>query len=213
MMALVTGGAACGKSAYAERACTTLGGDLVYLAAMKPFGEEGAARVRKHRLERAGKGFRTIECYDGIDGVLAGDSIDGATVLLECLGNVVANELFRSEDAAPCSSCEISAADRVACSSITCARERILEALGALARRCAHLVIVGNEVGCDGIDYRAQTREYQELLGGIACTIAADADMVVECNAGVPIVLKRPDDADADGVALALSANAKEMTR
>ena len=65
MMAFVTGGASCGKSAYAEQLCTNLGGNLVYLAAMRPFGEEGERRVRKHRAQRAGKGFTTVELARG----------------------------------------------------------------------------------------------------------------------------------------------------
>ena len=67
MMTYVTGGASCGKSAEAERLCSLDGGRLVYLAAMRPFGEEGAQRVRKHRAQRAGKGFTTIECFDDFE--------------------------------------------------------------------------------------------------------------------------------------------------
>ena len=76
MRALLTGGASCGKSAVAEDLCMGLGGSLVYLAAMRPFGEEGAARVRKHRAQRAGKGFQTVECYEDFKLVLEDGRID-----------------------------------------------------------------------------------------------------------------------------------------
>ena len=93
-MALVTGGASCGKSTLAEALCMGLEGSRVYLAAMRPFGREGEERVKRHRAQRAGKGFTTIECYEDFGKVADDPRIEGATVLLECLGNVVANDLF-----------------------------------------------------------------------------------------------------------------------
>ena len=55
MMILVTGGASSGKSAYAEQVACALPAPHFYLAAMKPFGEEGARRIARHRALRAGK--------------------------------------------------------------------------------------------------------------------------------------------------------------
>ena len=43
---------------------------------------------------RAGKGFDTLECYTGLSGVRVPE---GCTVLLECMSNLVANEMFREE--------------------------------------------------------------------------------------------------------------------
>lgn len=168
-MALVTGGASCGKSAFAERLCMALGNDRVYLAAMKPFGEEGAARVRKHRAQRAGKGFRTIECFEGLDAALGQENLEGAIVLLECLGNVVANGLFSEQLAT---------------------EEQLVCGIDDLHRRCRHLVVVGNEVGCDGECYDSDTHRYQEVLGAVTCDVALRSDCVVECIAGIPTVLK-----------------------
>ena len=186
MRALVTGGASCGKSAFAEQLCVALGGNLVYLAAMRPFGEEGAARVRKHRAQRAGKGFTTIECYEGLASVLEDERLSGCTALLECLGNVAANELFGGEG-------HVRDVGEVA---VTTTRE-----LDELALRCAHLVVVGNEVGADGVGYPLETRTYQELVGSLSSDVAAHADMVVECVAGMPVFLKCEGAARAEEVA------------
>lgn len=209
MMTLITGGASCGKSAFAERICTELGGDLVYLAAMKPLGEEGAARVRKHRAQRAGKGFRTVECYEGLDAALASAAIDGATVLMECLGTVVSNELFRIDEGQDGGQ----AKDQPPALDPDGVRARVLSFVQALARRCAHVIIVGNEVGCDGVDYGIETRVYEELLGGIACAIAAQSDAVVECVAGIPLALKRPGADELPDEAWTLLDLAKERVR
>lgn len=194
MMVLVTGGSSCGKSAFAEDLCLAFGGDAVYLAAMKPFGEEGAARVRKHRAQRAGKGFRTVECYEGLDAAVAEGGLDGTTVLLECLGNVVANEMFSGDEPVVSKRDQIEAADH------------ILAGIGEIERRCRNLVVVGNEVGADGVRYAAETRAYQEVLGAVACRVAARSDFVFECMAGVPLAVKRGDAGRGDVGRLPLQA-------
>ena len=65
MTVLVCGGAASGKSACAEELLCKLSGDAprVYLATMRSFGAEAAARIEKHRAQRSGRGFETVECY------------------------------------------------------------------------------------------------------------------------------------------------------
>ena len=172
MMALVTGGASSGKSAFAEQLAVALGGELVYLATMRPYGKEGARRVERHRAQRAGKGFGTVECYGDLRDAQAVRRLDGTTVLLEDLGNLVANELFGEDGHARAS--------------------EAFAGVAALAHGCAHLVVVGNEIGCDGFSYEAETRSYQEELGRIACEVAALSDLVVECVAGVPVAVKAP---------------------
>lgn len=175
MMALVTGGASSGKSRLAEALASALGGRLIYLASMKPYGEEGARRIARHRAQRAGKGFATVECYDGLGPVVAGGQLRGATVLLEDLGNVAANALF---------------SDAGARAGADAARQVEAE-MDSLAAQCAHLVIVGNEVGSDGCAYAAETQAYQRLIGRMACWAAARCDLVVESCGGCPVVVKR----------------------
>lgn len=173
MMALVTGGASSGKSAFAEQLAVALGGDLVYLATMRPFGEEGSRRVERHRAQRAGKGFATVECYGGLEGTLSTGCFDGATVLLEDLGNLVANGLFGGDGP-------------IGGASSAC------DGLAQLAHRAANLIVVSNEVGCDGYTYGHETLFYQKELGRVACEAAAMSDVVVECVVGVPTAIKVP---------------------
>ena len=70
-MLLVCGGAASGKSAYAESMLCRLSGDAprIYLATMMPFGDEAASRIARHREQRAGAGFETRECPCGLPDV------------------------------------------------------------------------------------------------------------------------------------------------
>ena len=102
MMTLVCGGAASGKSAYAEALVCgiqspsedrNLSGLLdsahrFYIATMQPFGKEAEERIRKHRAMRADKGFDTLECFTA--GTIRGLSLPpGAAVLLEDLVRIL----------------------------------------------------------------------------------------------------------------------------
>ena len=100
MTALVFGGAASGKSEYGEKLVCSLPrtGELIYLATMEPFGPEAEASIRRHREQRAGRGFSTLERARE----LAGCPVPaGGTVLLEDLGNLAANELFSEKNLDP----------------------------------------------------------------------------------------------------------------
>ena len=62
MLILVTGGAGSGKSQFAERLSMALKQEpFRYIATMQIWDAECRARVAKHRQQRAGKGFRTLE--------------------------------------------------------------------------------------------------------------------------------------------------------
>ena len=166
MFTLVVGGASSGKSAYAEAHTLTLDGPRVYLATMRPFGPEGQARVLAHRAQRRGKGFRTAERYTN----LAALSLPPASnVLLECLGNLVANELFDPDGGGP--GCALSGVE-------------------ALLEQCRHLTVVTNEVFSGGMDYQGDTLAYLRELARTNRALAARADRVVEVVCGLPNVLK-----------------------
>ena len=62
MLTLVLGGAASGKSEYAESLVLRTTGPRWYLATMQIWDAECAARVEKHRKMRAAKQFVTVEC-------------------------------------------------------------------------------------------------------------------------------------------------------
>lgn len=110
MITLISGKPNSGKSLRAEELAISCGGPLIYLATMKVMDEEGRIRVRKHRMQREGKGFITIEHPYALRDALgkieeAAGYGDGAadtprkyplkaTVLLECVANLVGNELY-----------------------------------------------------------------------------------------------------------------------
>lgn len=169
MMILITGGSACGKSAYAESLCMTAPLPRYYLAAMRPAGEEGAQKVQRHRALRDGKSFETIERYTDYAALHLPAR---GTALLECICNLTANEMF----------------DESGNRSDPC--ERVLAGVDALAAQCGLLVIVTNDVGSDIRTYEEGTAAYIRCLGRINAALAAKADTVIEMVTGIPLVIK-----------------------
>lgn len=169
MKILVTGGASCGKSTWAEHLAEGLPGPRHYIATMRPLDEECLARIARHRKMRAGKGFETIEQYTGVGGV---DIAPGGTVLLECVCNLVANEMFDEQG------------------NKRSATRAVLRDVAALEGRCGHLVVVTNEVGGDGAQYDENVVEYVRTVGEVNAALAARFDAVVELCCGIPLVLK-----------------------
>ena len=98
MLTLVIGGAASGKSEYAESLVLRSTLPRYYLATMQVWDAECAARVEKHRRMRAAKQFETVECPLHLDAVHLPAR---GTALLEDLGNLTANELYDPAGAGP----------------------------------------------------------------------------------------------------------------
>ena len=168
MTTLVVGGAASGKSEYAEAlVLASPYRPRYYVATMEPFGEEGRQRVEKHRRMRADKGFETVECYVDLSCVRLPA---WGTVLLECVGNLAANELYSPRGAG----------------SVEGALSAIVEGVGALLAQCGDLVVVSNEVFTGGRDYAAGTQDYLRLVAGVNRTLAGWADRVCEVICGLP---------------------------
>ena len=169
MLTLVLGGAASGKSAYAESLCLRSPLPRTYLATMQVWDAECAARVAKHRAMRAEKQFATVECPLHLDRVALPRR---GTVLLEDLGNLTANELYDPDGAGKG------------------AAAAILRGIETLAAQCDTLVIVSNEVFSGGADYAGDTDRYLRALAAVNHAVAARADAVVRVVCGLPVYYK-----------------------
>jgi adenosylcobinamide kinase/adenosylcobinamide-phosphate guanylyltransferase len=94
MLVLVTGGVASGKSEIAENIAVYVNkGKMAYIATMRAEDEECRRRVLKHRTMRQGKAFETIEIPYNLS-ARRGGFIGYNTALLECLSNLIANEMY-----------------------------------------------------------------------------------------------------------------------
>ena len=169
MRALVIGGAASGKSEYAEALAIGLPGPHFYVATMKPCDEEDWQRIEKHRAMRAEKGFTTVERYTNLSCLTLPAR---GTVLLECLGNLAANELFLPEGAG------------------LDAQDAIVRGIEKLLTQCHNLVVVSNDIFAGGCDYAGDTGRYLELAAGVNRSLAERFDRVAEIVCGIPLTVK-----------------------
>ena len=176
MMTLILGGSGSGKSAYAEEYLLRAAGDKkkYYIATMQIRDAEMQAKVDRHHGLRQGKGFTTIEQPTKLEQAVLQMEPTGA-VLLECMSNLTANEMFSGERPV----------DRQT------VIEKILRGVEALKNHADPLVIVTNNVFEDGIVYDSATMEYIEALGRINERLAAASDEVVEVTAGITQRIKR----------------------
>ncbi len=166
MFTFVIGASASGKSEYAEKLAMSLDGQRIYLAAMEPFGQEAQARIARHRAARAGRGFVTLERYTDLAHL---EIPEESVVLLEDVGNLAANELFREDGGGA---------------------EAVLEGVLSVARRCRHLIAVTNEVFLGGQAYEGDTLRYLKTLAKVNRELAKRADRVAEVVCGIPNSLK-----------------------
>lgn len=177
MMTLVTGGSGSGKSAYAEEYITEISKDCTryYLATMQIYDEEGQKKIARHRQMRSGKGFKTIEQPVNIEDALKKMTcVSENAVLLECISNLVANEMFTEDGVNDCE-------------TVT---KKIVSGVQRLCEGVTHLVIVSNNVFEDGIEYDETTMEYIKTMGMVNQRLAKISDKVVEVVVGIPLVIK-----------------------
>ena len=190
MLHIVYGGSASGKSSYAESFAMSLQGEgrLLYIATMYPYkwntteiDPETMLRIERHRAMRADKGFDTVECYRHVEHIVAKRQ---DVLLLECMSNLLANEMYLEPD---------SNAGSDMAETMSPVSNKIVQALIDLSTRVQELVIVTNDVFSDGgsLTYDESTREYVKNLAEINCALAREAATVTEVVCGIPVIVKK----------------------
>lgn len=208
MITLITGGSGSGKSAYAEKyiyhASSEKGyKEKYYIATMQVFDDEGQRKIDRHRRLRAGKGFITIEQPRDIQNAVSKLQSEnclktGRSALLECMSNLVANEMFPPADASGMQAAE---AEKEALddpenmkdyetAQISRVSKKVLKEVSILSENVAELVIVTNNVFEDGVCYDESTMNYIKAMGIVNRGLAAMAEHVVEVVAGIPVTVK-----------------------
>ncbi|RGW86571.1 bifunctional adenosylcobinamide kinase/adenosylcobinamide-phosphate guanylyltransferase [Agathobacter rectalis] len=208
MITLITGGSGSGKSAYAEKYICHASNEKgckekYYIATMHVFDDEGQRKIDRHRRLRAGKGFITIEqprdIKKAVEKLQSENCLKtGRSALLECMSNLVANEMFPPVDVSGMQAAEAKKEtlddpenmkdyDTAQISRVS---KKVLKEVSILSENVAELVIVTNNVFEDGVSYDQSTMNYIKAMGIVNRGLAAMAESVVEVVAGIPVTVK-----------------------
>ena len=163
-LTLVLGGARSGKSRFAENLARQHGGLRTYIATAEAFDDEMRQRIAKHREQRAGDGWVTIESTLDPASVLPRDGL----VLLDCVTVWLGNLMHHGRDL----------------------RAEVAKLCAALEVCPAEVILVSNEVGLSIVPENAMARRFRDEQGLANQALAAIADNVYFIAAGLPLKLK-----------------------
>jgi adenosylcobinamide kinase/adenosylcobinamide-phosphate guanylyltransferase len=163
-LTLVLGGARSGKSRFAENLARQHGGPRSYIATAEAFDDEMRHRIAKHREQRAGDGWVTIESTLDPASVLPRDGL----VLLDCVTVWLGNLMHHGRDL----------------------RAEVAKLCAALEACPAEVILVSNEVGLSIVPENAMARRFRDEQGLANQALAAIADNVYFIAAGLPLTLK-----------------------
>ena len=180
MNVFISGGAKNGKSTFAQDLAVRMSRErkcpLYYIATMIPHDDEDRARIERHRYDRQGLGFKTIEVGHDIEREIEGRE---GVFLIDSVTALLSNEMFRSNGTI----------DNEA--SI-----RISESLSRLCRSHDGLIFVSDYIYSDGVEYDELTDAYIRGLAIIDRALAKACDRVVEMSFGFAIDYKEESQTD-----------------
>ncbi len=173
---LVTGGARSGKSDYALQLAQSLPGPRCFIATCPVVDSEIDERIARHREEREGAEWQTVEEQTDIAAVLRSHH-DYPVCLIDCLTLWVNNLMYRVEQS---SEVFTDAEMRQQCDILT----------EAASIHQGTVICVTNEVGMGIVPDNAAARVYRDLVGRCNRMMAAAASEVVLVSCGIPLHLK-----------------------
>ncbi|MCQ0091188.1 bifunctional adenosylcobinamide kinase/adenosylcobinamide-phosphate guanylyltransferase [Roseovarius sp. M141] len=166
-LTLVLGGAASGKSGFAEGLVRRASDRRLYLATAEAHDDEMRAQIARHRQARARDGWDTVEAPMDLGPALANAGAEQA-VLLDCATLWLSNHMLAG-------------------TTVAKAEANLLHALATCA---APVVVVSNEVGLSVVPENALARRFQRAQGALNQRLAQQAGLVVFVAAGLPMTLK-----------------------
>ena len=161
---LVLGGARSGKSRFAETLAREHGGPRTYIATAEAFDEEMRQRIARHRDQRAGDGWQTLEAPLDPAAALPRDGL----VLLDCVTVWLGNLMHHGRDL----------------------KGEVAKLCAALEACPAEVILVSNEVGLSIVPENAMARRFRDEQGLANQALAAISEKVYFIAAGLPLKLK-----------------------
>ena len=166
---LIIGGAASGKSLWAENYTLSATKRPLYIATAQPFDTEMEEKIAAHRARRTARWELKEAPLDLVE-ALSGLTSESCA-LIDCLTMWLSNHLLADTPLEPLET----------------------DLLKALSICPAQLVLVTNEVGYSVVPENALARKFRTAQGQLNQRLAAAANKVVLFTAGLPLVLKSAD--------------------
>ena len=166
---LIIGGAASGKSLWAENYTLSATKRPLYIATAQPFDTEMEEKIAAHRARRTAQ-WELKEAPLDLVAALSGLTSESCA-LIDCLTMWLSNHLLAATPLEPLET----------------------DLLKALSICPAQLVLVTNEVGYSVVPENALARKFRTAQGQLNQRLAAAANKVVLVTAGLPLVLKSAD--------------------
>lgn len=197
MLTVITGASGSGKSVFAENYICELHRQkpetkLLYVATMQPYGQETLQKIERHREQRKDKGFYSVDQYCQIENTKFVD--ENTLILLECLSNLLANEMYAKEQG-----------EQEVC-------KRILDGLKILEEKSDSLVVVTNEIFSEGIGDWEGSKAYLKALGILNQQLTKQAEQVYQVVAGIPVLRKEKKHKEMD-IKIGNHMNRKELEK
>lgn len=165
-MTFIVGGAASGKSRFAEELVDKTRAPRRYIATAHAYDAEMHDKIAAHQYRR-GLNWTTVEAPLDAPGALSA-AHSSETVLLDCATLWLTNHLMAENDL----------------------QEQQALLLNALEHSKARVVVVSNEVGYGIVPDNAMSRKFRQAQGELNQALAAAAGLVITVIAGLPLVLK-----------------------
>ncbi len=165
-LTLVLGGAASGKSLWAENLLLTSGLKPVYLATSRALDSEIKSKIDLHKTRRSDRWLNLEADLDLSDALAARDPAQG--VLIDCATMWLSNHMMEGSD-------------------LDHAQGDLLAAINGCP---APVIVVSNEVGQGIVPDNAMARAFREAQGRLNMALGQAADLAVLVTAGLPLALK-----------------------
>ncbi len=175
-LVLVTGGCRSGKSAFAQTYVEDrVSGPKTYIATCPILDQEMDERIARHRQEREGRNWTTLEEETALANVVT--SAPSGPLLIDCLTLWICNCQYHAERGG--TQLHEDDATQLAC-----------EAAAACRARDGLSVVVTNEVGLGIVPDNAEARLFRDLAGRVNQAFASAADEVYLLVSGLPVRIK-----------------------
>jgi len=176
MRIFISGGCKNGKSSHAQylakQQCAP-GKPLYYVATMVPKDIEDRERIWRHRQERAGLGFETVEVSGSLRSVMKERLDPAGSVLLDSVTALLSDGMFAADGRVDME-----------------AHIRLKPELIALLEACPNVVLVSDGIFSDAWRYESLTEAYRQRLAWLDCELSRVCDVVLEAAFGNLTVFK-----------------------